>query len=113
VTEVAVNFASTGPPVVAAVVVVAVGVSVAVAVTGRLVVADAVPALAVLVGAADGPAVLELPVPHAVSAAVTATAAGTSARRIAHTLDGLLMAIPPAAGRQGPAPWRPDLRSSL
>jgi hypothetical protein len=100
VTEVAVNFASTGPPVVAAV---AVGVSVAVAVTGRLAVADAVPALAVLVGAADRPAVLELPVPHAVSATVTASAAGTSARRIAHARDGrLLMAIPPAAGRQGP-----------
>jgi hypothetical protein len=82
---------------------------VAVAVTDWLVLVGAVAALAALVtepvaeGAAGRRAVLELPVPHAVSATVTASAAGTSARRIAHARDGrLLMAIPPAAGRQGP-----------
>ena len=64
---------------------VAVGAGVAVAVTGRPVVAGAVPALAVLVtepvaeGAADRPAVPELPVPHAVSAAATATPAASRA----------------------------------
>ena len=69
VTEVAANPQAPAPPAVAAVPAVAGELGVAAAVTGGLVAAGAAAGAHRLEaeGAADGPAVLELPVPHAVS----------------------------------------------